>query len=237
MKKSFAFLIIGIMLSIIMLVEKDAFAFGIGPYLESSSSSATYSDCPSYIDDSFDKKMTGFGMVLDSNLSDLKIFNYRMHLGYYSIDVSREVDPWGGSHKADGKSYSMDHAFGFGIVKTDGFRLWVGPELHLDYSNWDVPIVSSWGQVQKDSINFVGAGLGVVLGGNINLPRVGSVCPELGFRYQKNISDTYKEEFIIEEVIEDAWGEYEYYYTETFERDYSHTETVIFFRVSFMFGG
>lgn len=187
----------------------NALAVGLGGYLETSSGTGSFDE----FDEDVDVSKTGFGFVLDSNVSKRSVFNYRLHVGFNDMSVEPETADF----DIDGSSISIDNAFGFGLVRTDDFRLWLGPEVHLEYASWDMPI--AW----KDDIDFIGFGLGVVLGANFNLPGVVSICPELGLRFQANESDTYEETY------------YNGSYYTTYTEDYSYEETVVFARLSLLF--
>lgn len=201
-------------------------AFGFGAYLETAKGSGTYEDLyddgygysgPDGYSDSIDVDAVGFGFVMDTNLSGQNVFNYRMSVGYANLDVPDSVGP-----DVDGDRISMDHTFGFGIVRNENMRFWIGPQIHLDYSKWDIPLGSEL--LSKDSVDFLGFGFGAASGMNFHIPNAGSICPEFGVRYQLNFSDRYEETY------------YDGYYVYFNEVDYSYTETVVFFKISYMFG-
>ncbi len=194
---------------VVVLSADSALAVGFGGYLETTSGTGTFDQ----FNEDVDVTKTGFGFVMDSNVSKRSVFNYRLHVGFNDMSVEPETADF----DIDGNSISIDNAFGFGLVRTDDFRLWLGPEVHLEYATWDKSI--AW----KDDIDFIGFGLGVVLGANINLPGVVSICPELGFRFQANESDTYEETY------------YNGSYYTTYTEDYAYEETVVFARLSLLF--
>lgn len=221
----------------LLMCVANAHAFGIGPYVEFASGSGSFNEDGAQIymrgdDGDIDTDISGFGFVMDSNLSKPKLFNYRFSLGYNTVDYPDEIDGW---------NVSLDNTFGFGIVKTDRFRLWIGPQIHLSYGKMEIPLYddgysyyysfydSDYYDEITDDVDVIGYGIGLVTGANFNLPRVGSICAELGARYQGNVTDTYEEE------VSYYYGYgYGYSYEETV--DYSYDETVIFFKLSFMFG-
>jgi hypothetical protein len=175
-------------------------------------------------DDSIDVDAKGFGVMLDTNLSGQNVFNYRLSIGYNELDISYGNDFY--SVDLDGHRITIDNTFGFGIVKAENIRLWIGPQVHLDFSSWDETIGGTY--LEKDNVNVIGYGVGVVTGANFHIPRVGSICPELGIRLQGNVTDTYEERY----SYYDGWV----WRHDENEIDYSYNETVVFFKLSFLFG-
>lgn len=209
-----------------LIGASNVYAFGFGAYLETTKGSGNYEDLydddfdywgPDENGDSIDVDAFGLGFVMDTNLSGQNVFNYRMSVGYANLDIPESVGT-----DVDGDRISMDHTFGFGIVRNEAMRFWLGPQIHLDYSNWDIPLGSEL--LSKDSVNFFGFGFGAVAGMNFHIPNAGSICPEFGVRRQLNFSDKYEETYY-------WYGSY--YYDEV---DYSYEETVVFFKISYMFG-
>ncbi len=210
MKMRFLFVLFLLTVTGFLLAPVHSYAVGLGPYIEHTSGSGEFDD---EYGASIDIDTKGFGFVFDSNVTKRDLFNYRLHIGYSDLDI-----PYG----FDGYRISIDNTFGFGIIKNENFRWWIGPHLHLSYSNWDTPIGGSY--YEEDSVDFFGVGTGVVTGMNFNLPRVVSICPELGLRYQYNASDTYEET---------RYSSSGYYYYD--EQDYSYDEWVFFLKVNLLF--
>lgn len=206
MKMRFLFLLFLLTVSGFLMAPVNAYAVGLGPYIEHTSGSGEYEEYSESID--IDTK--GFGFVFDSNVTKPQVFNYRLHIGYSDFDIPGDYD---------GDRITIDNTFGFGIINNENLRWWVGPHLHLNYSNWDMPIGGSY--YEKDSVDFFGIGAGVVTGMNFHLPKVVSICPELGLRYQYNVSDTYEE--------------YSYYDSSSYEQDFSYDEVVFFVKVNLLF--
>jgi hypothetical protein len=209
---------------VFMFGLSNAHAFGFGAYLEATRGSGSYEDFdddgysgPNRYNDSIDVDTVGYGFVMDTNLSDPKPFHYRMSLGYSKIDVPESV-----ANDVDGYKISWDHTFGFGVVANENMRFWLGPQIHFDYSNWDIPIGRTLRS--KYSVDFFGVGVGLATGVNAHIPNAGSICPEIGVRYQWNVSDKNEETRF--------YGNSSYYN----EADYSYAETVIYLKLSFMFG-
>jgi hypothetical protein len=73
----------------------------------------------------------GGGLIIDSNVSQDKIFNYRLELGYDWFNVS-----WFPGSSADYyfdscSKLSSNHYFGIGIIRTKDIRFWVGPNIEI----------------------------------------------------------------------------------------------------------
>jgi hypothetical protein len=211
MKKRFLISMLLATFYFLMSLE-NVYAVGLGGYLEYSAGSGTFDD---YFDVDVDVDTVGFGFVLDTNVSRDNVFNYRLHFGYNALDIGIP-----GSN-IDGYRIMLDNTFGFGIIRMENFRWWMGPQLHLNYSNWDIPIGGDY--FKKDSIDFFGMGIGIATGMNFNLPGIVTISPELGIRYQYNWSDTYEEH---------RYSYYNYYYD---EQDFSYDEWVVFTKISLLF--
>lgn len=209
MKMRFLFLLFLLTATVFLLAPVHAYAVGLGPYIEQASGSGDFTE----YDASANVDAKGFGFVFDSNVAEPQTFNYRLHIGYSELDIPNDID---------GYRITFDNTFGFGIIKNENFRWWIGPQLHLNYSNWDMPIGSQY--LEKDSVDFIGVGTGVVTGMNFNLTKVVSISPELGLRYQYNYSDTYEER---------RYSSSGYYYYE--EQDYAYDEWVFFLKVNLLF--
>lgn len=72
----------------------------------------------------------GGGLVIDSTVARDQIFGYRLTLGYEQYVVTypeydAESDP---IHR-----FSMSHTFGFGVLRSEMVRLWIGPRIGLHY--------------------------------------------------------------------------------------------------------
>ncbi|MFO8111042.1 MAG: hypothetical protein R6T92_00885 [Desulfosalsimonadaceae bacterium] len=216
MKTRFLLLLFLLTVTGFLLAPAHVDAVGLGPYVEYASGSGDFTE----YDESIDIDARGFGFVFDSNATTSQLFNYRLHIGYSKLDIP------GGTldipYRIDGYRITIDNTFGFGIIKNENFRWWIGPHLHLSYSYWDTPIGRyDW---RKGNVDFFSVGTGVVTGMNFNLPKVVSICPELGLRYQYNDSDTY------EERRYSSSGYYDYE-----EQDFSYDEWVVFLKINLLF--
>jgi hypothetical protein len=153
---------------LVCLSSFDAHAIGLGAYGRYGTGSETWKydqylgsfskDTPSY----------GFGFLLDSTVARDSLFNYQFNLGYQQ----EEVKPFVGGLKLTG--ISMSHDFGFGVVRSQVLRFWLGPELKFSYvtgssSTWDY--------------NKFDFGIGPVLGVNFHLGPVVTLSLKGGYLF------------------------------------------------------
>jgi hypothetical protein len=146
-------------LLIIPLAATSAHAVGVGLYVSSGSGDSDIDTGPYWwsVTNSAnaDLKLGSVGLVIDTNLSGDRTFNYRFELG-------KEDYTWepitGGETKLKGTA--MSHDFGFGVIRTDLIRFWMGPEIKLTKINDDA------GGKNYDMFGF---GFGIVIGLNINI--------------------------------------------------------------------
>ncbi len=143
---------------------KSAMAIGIGAYVDGAYNKFSVSGEGGTADiDDFG--FIGAGFVLDTCVAKNQLFNYRLGLGYQK-DVKY---PKFGTHKI-----SMNNYFGFGVVRMQSFRWWLGPQLGLRYYILDS---------DDSSMSEVGGNAGLATGFNFNIGTVFTIGLELGFRY------------------------------------------------------
>lgn len=144
----------------------------------------------------FDADGFGFGMVYDSNVSQDTLFNYRLNVGYgggeYDINAVHDTtngfdwDMSGVSSDVDFDLFAIDNTFGFGIVRKDFMRLWIGPQVRIGYMNVSgkvIPDVSNPTVANAEiDTNLIGLGFAPVIGGNFHLDDRFSLCVALGYR-------------------------------------------------------
>ncbi|OGW35553.1 MAG: hypothetical protein A2X58_00575 [Nitrospirae bacterium GWC2_56_14] len=159
--------------AVLLLGTSDVRAAGFGIYGSiGGDGSATWSDDSSGINSSFKDKTAhqGAGFVLDTAVARDSFFNYQLNLGY--DEFTNKID--GFSNEVELGGLMISNAFGFGIVRTDGFRLWMGPEIRLAWPNGSQ---SGW------DYDFFGGGVGPVLGMNFNLPGTVSFMVKAGYLF------------------------------------------------------
>jgi hypothetical protein len=72
----------------------------------------------------------GGGLVIDSNAARNELFGYRFTAGYEQV---RRIYPYPNFLNVSIHKFSMTHTLGFGVVRNENLRLWIGPQLGLHY--------------------------------------------------------------------------------------------------------
>ena len=130
MKKILSFQIL-IAIFVTLFFVSNASALGLGFYGSFGSGSGEWEvdpeDAPDYTVDT-DNEHRGLGFVLDTAVAKDKVFNYRLQVG---LDKWEEEDSAGNKFEIDG--FVVDNDFGFGVFRRENFRLWLGPELRIEY--------------------------------------------------------------------------------------------------------
>jgi hypothetical protein len=101
----------------------------------------------------------GGGLIIDSNVAKDKIFNYRLELGYDWFNMSWFPGQSSNYYFDSCSKLSSNHYFGFGVIRNQNIRFWVGP--HIEVSGL-------FGQGH----NGVFGGLGLAMGTNFNISDV-----------------------------------------------------------------
>ena len=185
-------------------------ALGIGGYFTFGSGKVEFKEDWSNSDEFFEQRNKGDatyfggGFVLDTAVAKDKVFNYRLQLGYergkfefdsvrdedLDIDISDDVEDF----EFDVNQYIFDNTFGFGIVRTEFFRLWLGPQIRLGVMEGDGSgsLISTG---EKYDYEFFGGILGIapVIGGNFNLRNNLTLGVDLGYRYSLIVGNLDKE--------------------------------------------
>jgi len=214
MKKIFLCLIM--MASVMLVFSTSARAAGIGGY-----GFFSYTDL--YLEDydtNSDNYCFGGGFVFDTNLSQDRLFNYRLNvgLGWVAIQPDSKYDDL--VDAPGGVAFEIINTFGFGIVRTSTLRLWLGPQIGFRYVNIDTQIQGNayYGESDFDIDRYIFI-CGAVVGLNINLEQNFTIGVDGGFRFNSGI--TYGR-FV---------SDYDYYETDA----YTTYGPEGYFNVSFMF--
>jgi hypothetical protein len=155
----------------LVLGTSDARAAGFGIYGSlGGDGSATWEDDYYGTSDKAKTAHQGAGFVLDTAVAKDSFFNYQLNLGY--DEFTNEIEGFGSEVKLSGLMIS--NSFGFGLVRTEGFRLWMGPEIRLAWPN---------GSQSGVDYDFFGAGVGPVVGMNFNLPGTVSFTVKAGYQF------------------------------------------------------
>lgn len=156
----------------ILFSVKSAMAIGIGAYVDGAYNKFSVSGDGGTVDLD-DYGFVGAGLVLDTCVAKNQLFNYRLGLGYQKDVKFPEL----GTHKI-----SMNNYFGFGVVRMQYFRWWMGPQLGLRYF-----IIDS----DDGSMSEAGGNVGLATGFNFNIGKVFTIGLELGFRYNFLFKDPF----------------------------------------------
>jgi hypothetical protein len=134
----------------------------------------------------------GGGLVFDTAVERNTLFNYRLNLGIDQVSYPDFILPeyYFATHfipagDLEMTRYKLVNSFGFGLVRTEGLRFWLGPQLLLSYAQGSETTHTShlgYTYTREDDFSMAGAGLGLVLGLNINTPGVVTVALEFGAR-------------------------------------------------------
>jgi hypothetical protein len=165
----------------LVLGTSDARAAGFGIYGSlggDGSATWTTDDYLSTSTSSKDKTAhQGAGFVLDTAVAKDSFFNYQLNLGYDGFTNKLA----GSSTDLDLGGLMISNAFGFGIVRTEGFRLWMGPEIRFAWPS---------GSLSGVDYDFFGAGVGPVVGMNFNLPGTVTFMVKAGYQFMTYSGDS-----------------------------------------------
>jgi hypothetical protein len=126
-------------------------------------------------DYSGDSSRVGGGFVLDTAVAKDKLFNYRLNIGVETFvsdldELAIEMDMAG---------VAIDNTFGFGVLRNDSVRLWLGPRLRVGYFGGDIQP-----EVAPDTdIYLLELGLGGVFGANFNIGSTVTLGLTTGYIY------------------------------------------------------
>jgi hypothetical protein len=124
---------------------------------------------PVFYPSSYKNLAVGGGLVLDTAVATLDVFNFRLKIGGEQNRLSRES-----SLKLT--RFHLHTIFGLAPVRTKYIRWWLGPLLEGRYSFGD-----NMGNISD--IQYYGGAAGVATGVNVNLGDRFALGFELGFKY------------------------------------------------------
>lgn len=167
------------LLILLLLLPLGLNAVGLGFYVpvsfeEKTSASYSVELAPNYSADTHYKESAGFGFVLDTNVQKDKVFNYR--LGIELIDRTlKDVNNTSCENDCSyGTRLNVIHTFGFGIVKSENVRLWIGPRINMAFNTQS-------GGNYYDRTEFE-IGIAPVLGLNVSLAKEVSLSLDVDYR-------------------------------------------------------
>jgi len=168
----------GLLLVLMLLWASGACAGGLGLFISGGEVDAEWDGDYSRVDNKGQHR--DFGFVIDSNLENDRLFNYRFELGR----AAWEVDDFAGRGRdADLDGLVMNHDFGFGGLIAPPLRLWFGPELRFTLLEGDLDNVST------HDIDLFGYGVGAAVGLNFNFPGRLSLSTKLAGVMMRYVGD------------------------------------------------
>lgn len=126
-----------------------------------------------------DSEHKGGGFVFDTAVAKNTLYNYQLNIGYDAFRNKAKTD---GTTLSTLRGLLVSNAVGVGIVRTSGFRLWVGPEIRTTWQTGEtaVPVLPPLGRRDCD---IFGAGMGPALGLNINFPGNFTIAVKAGYQW------------------------------------------------------
>ncbi|MCP4134109.1 MAG: hypothetical protein GY754_24265 [bacterium] len=113
--------IISLVLAILHItISQKAEAHGVGFFGGSGIGALTLNKDQAGIKDPISVYFEG-GIIYDSNIATNRIFNYRFNLSFGYEDIQTD--------KNSGRRIFIDNTFGFGIIRNESIRLWLGPQV------------------------------------------------------------------------------------------------------------
>ena len=175
----------------------SAIADGIGGYVEYSGYSGSVS---AGVSNDVSGERIGIGLAYDSNPDGDGIFNNRFDIGYVHTWASDTVNA--DSYRSVEVDYelnglSLNNAFGFGVVRRENFRLWIGPAIGLGFDFVD------FGEIGNAKVLSVGGG--PQLGMNFKVTDRFLIALTAAYQYR------YRYEFVSNPRVDDADGSNSYW--------------------------
>jgi len=161
-----------------------------------------------------DTNHLGGGLAFDSAPATDGLFNYQLNIGYDRFE-NRNSKAWG---RAEFEGVVVSNSFCFGGRLTPSTRLWVGPEIRLEWADGKPD------DYQDYKIHMFGIGLGPVLGLNINAGENLTFVVKTGYQY----------------ISYHAYGDGFYSHTTnnsttSHNYDYETTEKMLYVTIGFLF--
>jgi hypothetical protein len=120
-----------------------------------------------------DSNHLGGGLAFDSAPATDGLFNYQLNIGYDRFE-NRNSKAWG---RADFEGVVVSNSFCFGGRLTPSTRLWLGPEIRLEWADGKPDEYPDY------KIRMFGIGFGPVLGLNINAGDKFTFVIKTGYQY------------------------------------------------------
>ena len=127
------------------------------------------------------KSTTGFGLTYDSNLGKDELFNYRLGLEWMTRTIDKTTidgDTESCHGDCDVSRFQIVQTFGFGVLRTEMVRLWIGPRINLGYNYADQ--INNGNETTEINSEF---GIAPVIGINLNFNRWFAVSADVDYRF------------------------------------------------------
>jgi hypothetical protein len=119
----------------------------------------------------------GGGISYDPNVSKDRLLNYRVDVNFEYLSQTYD-----GATPARGGGMSVNQALGFGIVRNERFRLWIGPSIRLAVAGLTV---ESTPERKPWDFQF---GFGPMIGFNYNLGHRFATSLTTGYQYALHLT-------------------------------------------------
>jgi len=149
-----------VVFAMFLLFVCNASAIGLGGYLNGAYGSERFDE------NDYNYTSLGGGLILDTAVEKDSLLNYRLEIGY-------DKKTFDGGGERD--KYAMNNTFGFGILRNDLVRIWLGPEVGIYYCE------------TAGGFNYFGGGIGPAIGTNVHLTDLISLSFSADALYQYNI--------------------------------------------------
>lgn len=166
-------LIIVIATCLLLLVSSGAYSYGVGGYASIGYGSFQFKELEKDKSSNSDiNSHLGGGIIFDTAVAEDEVFNYRVNFGFeiWKSDFLLGEDT-GRYH------ITLYNSFGFGVIRNPWMRLWLGPQLGLQY-------IRQTATGSSYSHEGFGMTLGAVAGLNLNISRDFSIGLDGGGRYR-----------------------------------------------------
>jgi len=181
MKK--AFYLISLVSVLFVTLSGPAFALGMGFFgtLEGGSGDDWEIESPNGVSrDDYDSDVgrLGVGFVLDTAVAKDKLFNYRLNAALLGLDIELDNPNITGKGEAELVGLAFDNTFGFGVLRSEKVRLWLGPRVRVGFYVGDTDDFST---SQDDDVAVAEFGVGGAFGANFHVGPTVSLGLETGF--------------------------------------------------------
>jgi hypothetical protein len=177
-------------LTALLLLPINLYAFGIGTYGSASLGKYYWSYQIRNNPDSSDPKIEsylytiGFGLMMDTNLSSDKRFNYRLHAGYSLVHINNKNNNESNYTVYDisGKEKYFYNSFGYGLIRNESIRFWLGLQVGFGEIDGKYDLPASMKEETNDfSVLFYS--IGIIVGINFNIGEFITLGLDGGLRY------------------------------------------------------